>query len=75
MIQGVQLPSQTTEDAVTLLHDRSVPVIQVREPVEVMLEAVADIIVIDTATEIETSFDWQSVPPKPLRKKANHVGG
>ncbi|WP_278393430.1 phosphoribosylanthranilate isomerase [Leuconostoc lactis] len=69
VIQGVQLPSQTTEDAVTLLHDRSVPVIQVREPVEVMLEAVADSIVIDTAAEIGTSFDWQSVPPKPLRNK------
>lgn len=69
VIQGVQLPSQTTEDAVTLLHDRSVPVIQVREPVEVTLEAVADSIVIDTAAEIGTSFDWQSVPPKPLRKK------
>lgn len=52
VIQGVQLPSQTTEDAVTLLHDRSVPVIQVRQPVEVMLETVADIIVIDTALRL-----------------------
>lgn len=77
VIQGVQLPSQTTEDAVTLLHDRSVPVIQVREPVEVMLETVADIIVIDTdtATEVGTSFDWQSVPPKPLRKKPIMLAG
>ena len=75
VIQGVQLTSQTTEDAVTLLHDRSVPVIQVREPVEVMLEAVADIIVIDTAAEIGTSFDWQSVPPKPLRKKPIMLAG
>ncbi len=33
-----------------------------------MLEAVADGIVIPAA-EIGTSFDWQSVPPKPLRKK------
>lgn len=75
VIQGVQLPSQTTEDAVTLLHDRGVPVIQVREPVEVMLEAAADIILIDTAAAIETSFDWQSVPPKPLRKKPIMLAG
>ncbi|WP_195330523.1 phosphoribosylanthranilate isomerase [Leuconostoc lactis] len=75
VIQGVQLPSQTTEDAVTLLHDRGVPVIQVREPVEVMLEAAADIILIDTAATIETSFDWQSVPPKPLRKKPIMLAG
>lgn len=71
----MQLPSQTTEDAVTLLHDRGVPVIQVREPVEVMLEAAADIILIDTAAVTGTSFDWQSVPPKPLRKKPIMLAG
>lgn len=75
LIQGVQLQQQTTEDAVTLLHDRGVPVIQVREPVETMLETAADIILLDTSAGTGTPFDWQSVPPKPLRKKPIMLAG
>lgn len=75
LIQGVQLQSQTTEDALTLLRDKGVPVIQVRQPEATVLETAAEIVLLDTSAGTGTPFDWQSVPPKPLRRQPVMLAG
>lgn len=75
LIQGAQLQDDVSEDAVTLLRDKGVPVIQTRRPEAALRDTSADIVQIDTSAGTGTTFDWQAVPPKPLRKKPLMLAG
>jgi len=67
LIQGVQLHGDESELEVTILREKHVPVIQVVKPEQALLPTTANYILLDNGAGSGKTFDWEIVPPKPLR--------
>ncbi|CAM3123061.1 phosphoribosylanthranilate isomerase [Leuconostoc rapi] len=68
LIQGVQLHGDESELEVTILREKNVPVIQVVKPEQALAPTTADYLLLDHGTGSGEPFDWEIVPPKPLRR-------